>query len=302
MAPIPLLALRAFERTGRLGSMKAAAAALGVTPGAVSQQIRQLEERLGTRLFERGVRSLRLTAAGMRLLGPLVEGFAGIEAAWGRAAAKRPKRQTLTISTTASFAATWLVPRLGRFMQRWPAIEPRIETTTRLVDLRRDGVDVAIRHGLGDYPDLTAIKLVAPRLVPLASPALLAAGPKITRPADCLDYPLLQEGDRADWPMWLRAHGVEDERAELGAGFEDDFLMIRAAVEGQGIALVRDIYGLDEIRSGALVCVLDDKPWPTRFAYYLVFPPEAETKPPVKAFRDWIVAEAAQSNAEGGNR
>ncbi|MNI15270.1 Glycine cleavage system transcriptional activator [compost metagenome] len=202
--------------------------------------------------------------------------------------------KSLTVSTVASFAASWLVPRLGRFKQLHPDIEVRVEATSELVDLRRDRVDVALRHGLGDYPGLDVRPLMAPVLMPVASPAFLASQQAVIREArDCLDYPLLHDSDRADWPLWSKAHGVDDDaRAERGNAFEDDFLLIRAAEAGQGLALVPEAYAQDEIAAGRLVQVLD-KPWPARFAYYAVTRPGAAERSEVRAFMDWIQEEAA---------
>ncbi|HLI11613.1 MAG TPA: transcriptional regulator GcvA [Alphaproteobacteria bacterium] len=289
--PLPLVSLRAFAETGRLGSMKNAAETLGVTAGAVSQHVKLLEARLGMSLFERRNRELRLTSAGRRLLKPLTQSFARIEEAWALAERKRPGRDTLTVSTTASFAASWLVPRLGRFARRHPDIELRIETTSRLVDLRRDHVDVALRHGLGNYPGSVSIKFLCPQLVPLCSPKLLDRGPPVRAPRDCLAYPLLQESDRADWTLWLRSHGVVDPRASRGPSFTDDLLLVQAAVAGQGIALVRDIYGAEELASGRLVRVLE-LPWPMRFAYYIVMQPDRARQRKIAAFRTWLMDEA----------
>ncbi|VVQ26459.1 LysR substrate-binding domain-containing protein [Pseudomonas fluorescens] len=171
-------------------------------------------------------------------------------------------RQTLPVSTVTTFAASWLVPRLGRFNQRSPHIEVGVEATLAVVDMRRDRVDVALRHGLGVYPGLHVTHLIAPVLVPVACPGLTAANLVLKEPEDCLNYPLLHDCDRADWPLWLAAHGVtEDPRAERGTAFEDDFLLIRAAEAGQGVALVPSEYAQDEIAAGRLVQVLD-KPWP----------------------------------------
>jgi LysR family glycine cleavage system transcriptional activator len=295
--PIPLAALTAFVEAGRRGSMKAAAAALGVTPGAVSQQVKRIEQRLGASLFERHNREIRLTVAGQRLLDQVADGFARIEAAWEGLEGEGLERQrrrpaTLTVTTPASFAASWLVPRLGRFTARHPEIEVRVETTSRLVDLRREPVDLALRHGLGSYPGLVATHFLDLRILPIASPGLLAKGPPIREPRDCLAYPLLQDSDRADWRLWLRSHGIEDRRAGRGPSFEDDILLIQAALAGQGIALVRELYGREEIASGRLQRVLD-LPLPTRFAYYIVTRPDAAQQRKVAAFRDWLLTEAA---------
>ncbi|MGK5004003.1 LysR substrate-binding domain-containing protein [Janthinobacterium sp. LB2P70] len=293
--PLPLQALRAFVEVGQRGSIKAAAEALHVTSGAVSQQIRLLEERVGMPLFTRERQGLRLTEAGAMVHPTLLGAFAQIAGA-SQALEDMAGRQTLTVSTVATFAAAWLVPRLGRFNQRHPQIEVRVEATSALVDLRRDRVDVALRHGLGEYPGLQVTRLMAPVLVPVASPALMAAQPPITAPGDCLRYPLLHDTDRADWPLWLAAHGAPDgsadaARALRGAAFEDDFLLIRAAEAGQGLALVPQLYAQEEIAAGRLVQVLD-LPWPARFAYYLVTRPDAATRPAVQAFMAWIREEA----------
>lgn len=292
MNPIfPLLALRAFTEVGRHGSIKRAAQALGVTSGAVSQQIRQLEERVGLPLFVRSRQRMMLTEAGSRVYPGLMGAFDEIESALRMLEAARARR-TITVSTVPSFAASWLVPRLGRFTGSHPDIEVRVEASSSLVDLHRDRVDVAIRHGLGDYPGLVSEPLLAPVLLPVASPTLLAARAAIIEPVDCLAHPLLQDADRADWALWLAAHGVaEDSRAERGTAFEDDYLLIRAAVAGQGLALVPQEYAREEIATGRLALVLD-KPWPARFAYYLVTLPGALQRQEVQVFSDWIKHEA----------
>ena len=296
--PLPLQALRAFVEVGQRGSIKAAAEALHVTSGAVSQQIRLLEERVGMALFTRERQGLRLTEAGARVHPTLLAAFAQIASA-SQVLEDMVGRQTLTVSTVATFAAAWLVPRLGRFNQRHPHIEVRVEATSALVDLRRDRVDVALRHGLGDYPGLHVTRLMAPVLVPVASPGLMAGQPPIATPGDCLRYPLLHDTDRADWPLWLAAHGAPGHaQAARGSAFEDDFLLIRAAEAGQGLALVPQLYAQEEIAAGRLVQVLD-LPWPARFTYYLVTRPDAATRPAVQAFVAWI-SEEAQANGVSG--
>lgn len=300
MNPIlPLLALRAFAETGRHGSIKRAAQAMGVTPGAVSQQIRQLEDRLGIALFTRMRYGVRLTEAGARVHPGLLMAFEQIAASL-QVLEEMTARPGLTISTVPSFAASWLVPRLGGFTAAHPGIDLRVEATSHLVDLRRDRVDIAIRHGLGDYPGLVSEHLMAPALLPVAAPALLASRPPIQEPADCLDWPLLQDSDRADWPLWLKALGVPDDpRAARGPCYADDLLLLRAAVAGQGIALLRDVYVADEIASGRLALVLD-RPWPTEFAYYAVTLPDAAKRPPVRAFLDWLKEEARREHLPAG--
>jgi LysR family transcriptional regulator, glycine cleavage system transcriptional activator len=289
---LPLLSLRAFVEVGRHGSVKAAARRMGVTPGAVSQQIKLLEARSGVALFKRERHGVPLTKAGASVHPNLLRAFEQIEEALEQLQAVNTRR-SLTISAMPSLAASWLVPRLGKFTDRHPEIEVRIEASSSPADLTRDRIDVAIRHGLGDYPGLDTRLLFAPALLPVASPALLARGPPIMVPADCLAYPLLHDADRVDWALWLKALGVESKSRVLrGASFSDDILLIRAAEAGQGLALIRDIYARDEIANGRLALALD-RPWPTRFAYYVVTLPNAARRLEIRTFVDWIVKECA---------
>ena len=288
---LPLLALRAFTETGRLGSLKAAADVLGVTPGAVSQQIRVLEDRLNVSLFVRERYGVQLSEAGGLIHPNLVRAFDQIERAVSvlEASIRQP---TLTVSTVASFASSWLVPRLGNFTAMPPEIEVRVEASSKLADFPRDGIDVAIRHGLGNYPGLHCVRLLSPVLVPVASPRLLAKGPPIRRPADCLKYTLLHDSDRADWALWLQAHGADGaDVPQRGPGFDEDLLLLRAAAAGQGIALVQDTHAQEYLEEGKLMVALD-LPWPARFAYYLVSRQGAMQRPAVQAFAEWIAAEA----------
>lgn len=290
-AVLPLLALRAFVETGRHGSLKAAADVMGVTPGAISQQLKLLQARTGVSLFTRSRHGVSLTPAGAQVHPALARAFDQIQDSMAALEAIHA-RQTLTISTVPSFAAAWLVPRLGRFNARHPQIEVRVEASSALADLRRDRIDIAIRHGLGEYPGLRARHLAAPVLLPVACPRLLTNGPPIRSALDCLHYPLLQDSGRSDWPLWFAALGVPaDARSERGAAFDDDVLLIRAAEAGQGIALVRDVYVQAEIAAGRLAVALD-QPWPTRFAYYAVTMPQADGDPAIQAFLHWLQEEA----------
>ncbi|PHM44826.1 LysR family transcriptional regulator [Xenorhabdus mauleonii] len=291
---LPLLALRAFVEVGQSKSIKAAAQALNVTPGAISQRIRLLETRVGAELFTREKYGVRMTEVGENVYPQLLDAFQSLEKAYDKLE-KFNSRPALTINTSPTFAASWLVPRLGHFKKQHPQIEIEIQTTYSIVDLKRDRVDIALRHGLGHYPGLDVTQLMVPVLIPVASPELIKAHQPVNEPIDCLNYPLLQDASRADWYLWLSAHGASvDERAERGSCFEDDFLLIRAAKSGQGIALVAQEYAEDEIREGQLIQVLDN-PWPSKFAYYAVSLPDAIDRFEVKAFIDWIKEEAKTS-------
>ena len=285
----PLPALRAFVEVGRRGGVKDAAAALGVTPGAVSQQVRALELRLGVVLLDRLHRGVRLSAEGERLFGALDPAFRQIEEALRPYGGRPGRTNLLTVSTTPSFAATWLAPRLGAFAAVHPDIEVRLLAGVGFADLHGGEADLAIRHGGGDYPGLVSLRLLDPRLIAVASPKRLAEGPPILRPADCLGYPLLQDRNRRDWSQWAEASGERaSSRWRDGSSFADDALLIRAAIAGQGLAVVRDIYAADELAAGRLTRVLTNAA-PTADAYFLVARPDRMARPGAKAFRDWLV-------------
>ena len=281
--------LQTFVAVARAGKMKRAANELALTPGAVSQRIRQLEEAAGRRLFLRNPSGVELSAAGEAMFAALAEPFRAIEAVDRELGG--PSSSRVTISTMPSLAATWLVPRLAMFAQRYPDIEIAVETGTRPVDLRREPIDLAIRHGLGKYPGLDATLLVAPELIVVASPDLLKDRAPLKVPADCLAFPLLHDFNRQDWPLWFEAHGVAAPNCKKGPAFSENHLIVRAAVAGQGLALVRDIYAEDDLRSKKLVRPLIVN-WPVRFAYYVVATSDALQKLAVRRFRDWLVEEA----------
>jgi LysR family glycine cleavage system transcriptional activator len=281
--------LQAFVAVARAGKMRQAAQELALTPGAVSQRVRQLEEAAGHRLFTRTRAGVELTAAGETMFAALAEPFRALEAVDGELGVVPSRR--VTVSAVPSFAATWLVPRLASFARRYPDIEIAVETGLRPVDLKREPIDLAIRHGLGRYPGLDATWLVAPALIVVASPDLLRDRPPLKEPADCRAFPLLHDLNRQDWPFWFEAHGVAAPNCKKGPAFSENHLIVRAAVAGQGLALVRDIYAADDLRSKKLMKALTVN-WPLQFAYYAVTTSEAVQKPAVRRFRDWLIEEA----------
>jgi LysR family transcriptional regulator, glycine cleavage system transcriptional activator len=283
--------LQTFVAVARAGKMKQAAHELALTPGAVSQHIRQLEEAAGRRLFSRTPSGVELSAAGEAMFAALAEPFRAIEAVDRELG--RPSSSRVTISTTPSFAATWLVPRLSMFTRHHPNIEIAVETGNRPVDLKREPIELAIRHGLGKYPGLEATRLAAVELIVVASPDLLKEGGPLKGPADCLAFPLLHDFNRQDWALWFEAHGVAAPRCRKGPAFSEHHLIVQAAVMGQGLALVRDIYADDELRSRRLVKALTIN-WPVQFAYYAVATAEALQKPALRWFKNWLVEEARQ--------
>ncbi|MBW8637917.1 LysR family transcriptional regulator [Hoeflea sp. WL0058] len=291
-SPVSFGALRTFVEIGRQGSIKRAAQELNVTPGAVSQQIKALEARFGVQLLERGNREVKLSAHGLRLFGEVAPAFTQIDAAVQLLDDRRPGPRSLVVSTTPSLAACWLAPRIGRFTAQHPDIEIQIETSVQLADMTGGAVDVAIRHGSGNYPGLNAALLFIPQLVAVASPSLLIDGP-LSHPADCLRYPLLQDRDRADWPTWFELHGVKPTRnARKGPSYADDALLIQGVIAGQGLAIVRDVYAALALDAGSIVLALD-APVPTSAGYFVVVQPGRMTVPKIAAFRRWILSEAS---------
>jgi LysR family glycine cleavage system transcriptional activator len=295
MALPPLNALRAFEATARHLSMKEAAAELSVTPGAVSQLVRGLEQRLGTQLFRRNNRALVLTEAGQSYFTPIRHAFRQIGEATRRLQAA-PNAGVLTVSAPPAFAESWLVPRLGRFRAQHADIELNIATTRGLANFVADGVDVAIRHGLGSYPGLRCDRIATIAMIPVCSRRYLAALPRRPRtPADLLHLSLLHDTERQEWALWFQAQGVTDvsHAASTGISFDDQMLLIRAAASDQGIALVTETLARRELDNGNLVRLLDVA-WPQEFSYWLVCPRPTAEQPKIVAFRDWLISERAR--------
>lgn len=283
--------LYTFHVVARSGAMHEAARELGVTPGAISQRIRAVEERHGRRLFARSRNGIALTAAGEALFQDIGAAFRQIEAAHSKHFAKRAPTN-IRISAAPGFAHSTLVTSLGAFSERHPSIRISLETEERLADLRSEPLDLAIRHGLGNYQGLESVWLCSPELVVVASPDLLARYGPIQSPADCLKFPLLPDSTENDWALWFQAQGIDAARARYGTAFKDDFLTVKATLEGQGLALLKDVYLRDDLSAGRLVRALAGS-WPTAFAYYAVALPETFQRPAVRRLVDWLVSTSA---------
>ena len=292
----PLNALRAFEAAARHLSFTKAAAELHVTPAAISHQIRALEDELGTPLFRRLTRAIRLTEAGQAALPALRDAFACIEEAIE--AARAPQGGSiLTVTTSPSFASKWLVPRLDRFHDAHPEIDLRIHTTEQVVDLARHGIDLALRYGRGDYPGNRVLRLFGEEVFPVCSPALVEGDNALRRTEDLARATLIHHeipwaGEAwPTWRMWLLAAGLGDLDADRGSRFTHGVLAIQAAVAGQGVALGTSVLAATELADGRLV-----RPFalalPGGFSYWLVVPQRLVDQPRVQAFRAWVLAEA----------
>ena len=292
-----LNALRAFEAAARHLSLTKAARELNVTPAAVSHQVKALEEEIGVSLLRRVKGEFVLTETAQTALPVLRAGFDQIAEAARRLRADEA-RNVLTISVGPTFAAAWLVRRLGGFMTAFPEIDVRLQTTDETVDFARDGVDVGIRFGAGAYPGLRANRLFAEEIYPVCSPQLLERGPPLDNPAGLAGHTLLHvrwtweqsEGAALDWQMWLRAAGAEQVDARHGPHFSHANLALQAAVAGQGLALGSDSLAGDDLAAGRLVRPFDVA-LPMNFAYYLVYQEDAAEWPKIAKFREWILAE-----------
>jgi len=295
----PLTGLRAFEAAARHLSFKDAAAELHVTPGAVSQQVKLLEDQCGVPLFKRLTRALALTEAGRIAAPRMTAAFDQLADAYELIRRRRGTDQ-LVVSVPPTFGARWLVPRLGRFQQRHPAIELRLDANNRLVDFTRDDVDVAVRFGSGDYPGLAAECLIGRRVFPVCSPRLLDGPEPLRKPADLRHHTLLhhQHPDTVEvdpaWAMWLKAAGVGEVDATRGPRFSTYGLAADAAAAGQGVALSDDVLVADDLAQGRLVRPFGAaEATPSAFGYFVVFPEDRRDDPRIEAFRVWLHEEAA---------
>ncbi|WP_426389084.1 transcriptional regulator GcvA [Variovorax sp. R-27] len=296
----PLNALRAFEATARHLSVKNAADELCVTPGAVSQLVKTLELHLGVQLFRRVNRGVFLTDAGQAYLPPVRNAFRQISDATQKVAVPA-ETGLLTVSATPFFASAWLVPRLKSFQDAHPDIDLQVLTSNALADFSRDGVDVAIRHGMGQYPGLASQRVLTVEMVPVAAPALVIEHGKPKKPVDLLRWPRVNDADRKGWRLWFEAQGIEDAGPARGPSFDDASLLLQAVLAGQGAALLPAAMMAPEIAQGRLV-QLSKVTWLEDFAYYLVCPEGSRDRPKVAAFRDWLLGAVRQKGASSGSR
>ncbi len=285
--------LRAFEAAARHLSFTRAAAELNVTQTAISHQIRRLEEQLGMRLFLRRNRALLLTQEAEGYLPAVRAAFEDLRRATERL--RRPDRGgLLTVSTTASLAAKWLVTRAAGFQEAYPGIEVRITTSSHLVDFQREEVDMAVRYGHGNWPGLRARWLMAEELFPVCSPALLNGAKPLRRPQDLAHHTLLHTTvSREDWQLWLTAAGLPVSiAARRGLTFDQSFMAVQAAVDGHGVAMGRTRYVEADIDAGRLV-VPFDVVLPADAGFYVVAPEQTAEAPKIALFRDWLIGSVA---------
>lgn len=296
-----LQSLKAFDASARHLNFTRAATELNVTPAAVSHQIKELEEAIGVPLFQRTSRHMQLTRQGQVLKPAIADALEGITRALQKLRqVENPTQVRVTVSP--SLAAKWLVPRLDRFLESVPGADVRIDVSSEPLDFDREDIDVAIRFGDGNYPGLVVEKLFHDTLFPVCSPELLKGAKKLREPKDLLQFTLIHldwEAQGAVWPnwrMWMLAAGVKDFNDTRGLHFSQTSLALQAAIDGNGVALGDSTLVGDDLASGRLV-----KPFelslrsPAQFAYHLITRRDTAERPMTKAFRNWIIAEAAAS-------
>lgn len=283
--------LRAFEAAARHLSFTLAAAELNVTQTAISHQIKRLEQELGTSLFVRQNRTLALTTKGRDYLPGVRAAFNDLRLATDRLL-HRDRNHVLTVSTLASLASKWLLPRLSAFQAAHPDIDVRISTSMALVDFNSGDVDAAIRYGRGRWPGLRADWLTADELFPVCSPKLLMGDRPLRTPADLARYTLLHTNGSHDddWRLWLTAAGLPAETSRQPAlSFDLVFMTLQAAIDGLGVAVGRTTYVEGDLASGRLVKPFDIS-LPADAGFYLVSPLATADTPNLRAFRQWLLS------------
>lgn len=298
----PMSALRAFEAVARTGSLTRAAESLHLTHGAISHQIKALEDEIGVQLLERAGRGVRLSDEGARFAERVRAALTELSEAM-REASDRVNPRQLRVSVVPSFAARWLLPRLGRFLAAHRDIDIDVRANMAVVDFQHDDVDVAIRYGLGSWPGVIAEHLMDDEYLVVCSPRY-NGGRLPTRPEDLPRYTLLRSDDEF-WKPWFDAAGVDLPEPSRGPIFNDASHMLQAAIEGQGIGLARRSYLGEDLNNGLLVRLFDvSVPSPRRF--FLVYPPRLKDSPKLAAFRrfmqDELEADRKRVEREKGAR
>lgn len=293
-------ALRTFSAAGRHLNFTRAAHELGLTPAAVSYQIKEIEDQLGMVLFTRTSRSIQLTPAGSLLLQATVDALAGLTSALGRARRMARGEAQLRISLGARFATHWLLPRLAAFTSAHPGLELTFDISDRLRDFEADDVDIALRFGAGHYPRTQSYRLFDTLVVPICSPKLISGGRGIQQPQDLLAHMLCYVDCQVDgmvwpnWRMWMTAAGIEDFDDSRCVAFADSSHVVQAVMDGSAIGLAELSMVASDIAQGRLVRLFDiGINVAPEYAYHLVYPHVISQDPRLIAFRTWILDQVA---------
>lgn len=288
----PLSTLRAFEAAARLNSFSLAAEEIHVTPGAVSHQVRALEQTLGVQLFTRNGKRITITDNGQRFAAIVRQALT--EIAQG-AAALRDDGKRLRISALPSFASRWLAPRLWKFIDLYPDMDVTLESSEHLKDMFRDPVDIGLRYGRGDYPGLFTVKLMDDYYYPVASPRY-RNGKLPATPAELKTCTLLRMDTGESWQPWFEAAGLKMQEPQRGLLVHDATMLLRRVVEGAGVALTRHSIAVQELSTGDAVRLFDVASRGP-YSYYFVCRPASFETPLVQAFLHWLEGEVRQFQA-----
>ena len=309
--PISAGHLRAFEAVARHLNFRAAAEEMALTQSAVSRQIQSLEEEVGVSLFLRHTRAVELTSAGAQLLMAVSQSLPRIDNAV-RQIRQSAGRRSVSLTTFASFASMWLIPKLEAFQREHPDIDIRIEASDSAIDLEVTDIDVAVHYAPADRMPPAARRLFGELVTPMASPWLLRSGPRLKTPADLLAHTLIEAADAytphlawLTWRRWLDANGLAQSQPKRWLSFNYAYQMVQAAMSGQGVVLARPPLVAESLARGELVEVFAPDAYPNArlvspMAYWVMVSPHSAQRAEVKAFADWLAAQAVATRAVTG--
>jgi LysR family glycine cleavage system transcriptional activator len=296
--PISAGHLRAFEAVARHLNFRAASEEMALTQSAVSRQIQALEEEVGVSLFLRHTRAVELTSAGAHLLLAVTHALPRIDGAI-RQIRQTAGRRAVALTTFASFASMWLIPRLEQFQRDNPDIDIRIDASDTTLDLETADVDLALRYGPTATMPAHAIRLFGEQLTPVVSPWLLKSGAPLKKPADLTQFALIEAGDAHQthlewltWRRWFDEHGFPKLQPKRWLYFNYAYQMVQAALTGQGVVLARLPMVAESLANGDLVEPLPNLRMDSPMAYWLIIGPRSAQRPEIKAFCDWLMAQS----------
>ncbi len=286
----PLTSLQAFEAIARRKSFSLAAAELHLTPSAVSHQVARLEDLLGLRLFERSTRGVQITPAGQSYLQRVASALGAINSATDDL--RHGVQDTLYVHASPSFASLWLMPRISRFAQKHPGVSLVLSASHIHSDFQIGQMDIDIRYGLPNWPDLHVEPVFTERVMPLASPDFVHRH-QLRTPADLLQVPLIQSNvSVVQWPEWFARHGGKQRPERFALRFDRAMMSLDAAVQGMGVTLESATIGGDHIAAGRLQAVFDPKMSLEVKAHFIVYPARHASRPEVLRFLEWLREEA----------
>ncbi|WP_374666341.1 LysR substrate-binding domain-containing protein [Ramlibacter sp.] len=296
--PISAGHLRAFEAVARHLNFRAAAEEMALTQSAVSRQIQSLEEEVGVSLFLRHTRAVELTSAGALLLAAVQQALPRIDNAV-RQIRQSAGRKGVALTTFASFASMWLIPRLEQFQRDNPDIDIRIDATDNTLDLDISDVDLALRYGPTASMPAKAVRLFGEQLTPVVSPWLLKSGPALRKPADLAQFTLIEAGDAhathlewLTWRRWFDEHGQAKLQPKRWLYFNYAYQMVQAALTGQGVVLARLPLVAEALANGDLIEPLPKLRMDSPMAYWLLVGPRSAQRPEIQAFCQWLMAQS----------